>query len=149
KIVVMGASGLIGSKLVNILHQRGHDVVEASPLSGVNTFTGEGLLEAINGATVVIDVTKPPSLEEKEALDFFQTSGRNIFAAELQMGVKHHIALSIVGADRLPDSAYYRAKVAQEKLIQESTIPYTIVRSTQFFEFLSRIIFSATFGYHI
>lgn len=146
KTVVVGASGLIGSKLVNRLQQCGHEDIEASRASGVNTMTGEGLLDALNGADVVVDVSKPSSLDDQIAMDFFLTSGRNLIEAELHTGVKHHIILSIVGADRLPDSGYYRAKVAQEKLIQESTIPYTIVRSTQFFEFLGRIIYSAMIG---
>lgn len=144
KIVVIGASGLIGSKLVNRLRQGGHDVVEASLASGVNTITGEGLTEALNGAEVVVDVTNSPSFEDKAVLEFFETSGRNIIAAEVKAGVKHHVALSIVGTDRLPESGYLRAKVAQEKLIQASPIPYSILRSTQFFEFLRGIANSAT-----
>jgi uncharacterized protein YbjT (DUF2867 family) len=144
KIVVIGASGLIGSKLVNLLRQGGHEVVEASLASGVNTITGEGLAEALAGAEVVVDVTNSPSFEDKAVLEFFQTSGRNIIAAEVNAGIKHHVALSIVGTDRLPDSGYMRAKVAQEKLIRESPVPYTILRSTQFFEFLRGIANSAT-----
>jgi uncharacterized protein YbjT (DUF2867 family) len=143
KIVVIGASGLIGSKLVNILRQRGQDVVAASLASGVNTITGEGLAEALAGAEVVVDVTNSPSFEDKAVLEFFETSGRNIIAAEIKAGVKHHVALSVVGADRLPESGYLRAKVAQEKLIQASPIPYSILRSTQFFEFLRGIANSA------
>lgn len=144
KIVVIGASGLIGSKLVNILRQGGQDVVEASLASGVNVITGEGLDDALVGAEVVVDVTNSPSFEDQAVLEFFETSGRNIIAAEVKAGVKKHVALSIVGADQLPESGYMRAKVAQEKLIQESPIPYTILRSTQFFEFLRGIVSSAT-----
>jgi uncharacterized protein YbjT (DUF2867 family) len=146
KIVVIGASGLIGSKLVNVLRQGGHEVVEASLASGVNVITGEGLDKALAGAEVVVDVTNSPSFEDKAVLEFFETSTRNILAAEVKDGVKHHVALSIVGTDRMPDSGYMRAKVAQEKLIQASSIPYTILRSTQFFEFLGRIAQSATIG---
>ena len=144
KIVVIGASGLIGSKLVAVLRQRGQEVVEASLASGVNTLTGAGLAEALNGADVVVDVTNSPSFEDQAVMEFFQTSGRNIIAAEGQAGVKHHVALSIVGTDRVPDSGYLRAKVAQEKLIQASPIPYSILRSTQFFEFLRGIANAAT-----
>jgi uncharacterized protein YbjT (DUF2867 family) len=146
KIVVIGASGLIGSKLVNVLRQKGQDVVEASLQSGVNTITGEGLDTALSGADVVVDVTNSPSFADQAVLDFFTTSGRNILAAEGRAGVKHHVALSIVGTDRLPESGYLRAKVAQEKLIQASPIPYSILRSTQFFEFLRGIANSATVG---
>jgi uncharacterized protein YbjT (DUF2867 family) len=146
KITVLGGSGLIGSKLVNLLQQRGHEVVAASLASGVNTLTGEGLDGALAGAQVVVDVTNSPSFEDKAVLEFFETSGRNIFEAEVEAGVKHHVALSVVGADRLPDSGYLRAKVAQEKLIMHSLIPYTILRSTQFFEFLAGIAKSATDG---
>lgn len=144
KIVVIGASGLIGSKLVALLRQRGQEVVEASLASGVNTLTGAGLAEALTGADVVVDVTNSPSFEDKAVLEFFETSGRNIIAAEVKAGVKHHVALSIVGTDRAPDSGYLRAKVAQEKLIQSSPIPYSILRSTQFFEFLRAIANSGT-----
>ena len=144
KIVVIGGSGLIGSKLVNLLREGGHDVVSASLVTGVNTLTGEGLDEALSGADVVVDVTNSPSFEDNAVLEFFETSGRNIIAAEVKAGVKHHVALSIVGADRVPDSGYLRAKVAQEKLIRESPIPYTILRSTQFFEFLRGIADSGT-----
>jgi uncharacterized protein YbjT (DUF2867 family) len=144
KIVVIGASGLIGSKLVNILHQRGLEVVAASLSTGLNTITGAGLDEALAGAEVVVDVTNSPSFEDKAVLEFFQTSGRNIIAAEVKAGVKHHVALSIVGTERLPESGYLRAKTAQEKLIKESPIPYSILRSTQFFEFLHGIADSAT-----
>ncbi len=144
KIVVIGASGLIGSKLVNTLHQRGHEVVAASLSTGLNTITGAGLDEALAGAQVVVDVTNSPSFEDNAVLEFFQTSGRNIIAAEVKAGIMHHVALSIVGTDRLPESGYLRAKVAQENLIKESPIPYTILRSTQFFEFLRSIANSAT-----
>lgn len=146
KIVVIGGSGLIGSKLVNNLRQKGHDVVAASPNSGVNTITGEGLNEALTGADVVVDVANSPSFEEQAVLEFFQTSGRNLLAAEISAGVRHHVALSVVGTDRLPESPYMRAKMVQEKLIKESGVPYTIVHSTQFFEFLVGIAQSATAG---
>lgn len=146
KIVVIGGSGLIGSKLVNRLRQKGHEVVPASPNSGVNTITGEGLAEALAGAQVVVDVANSPSFEDKAVLEFFETSGRNLLAAEAAAGVGHHLALSVVGTDRLPDSGYLRAKLAQENLIKASNIPYTILRSTQFFEFVSGIAQSATEG---
>lgn len=146
KIVVIGGSGLIGSKLVNNLRQRGHEVVAASPASGINTITGEGLAEALTGAQAVVDVANSPSFEDKAVLEFFETSGRNLLAAEATAGVGHHVALSVVGADRLPDSGYLRAKLAQEKLIKMSGIPYTIVHSTQFFEFLGGIAQSGTDG---
>ena len=138
KIVVIGGTGLIGSKTVAILRQAGHEVVAASPKSGVNTITGEGLAKALAGAEVVIDLANSPSFEDKAVLEFFQTSGRNLHAAEAAAGVRHHVALSIVGTDRTPDNGYFRAKVAQEKLIEASGIPYTIIRSTQFLEFLAR-----------
>jgi uncharacterized protein YbjT (DUF2867 family) len=144
KIVVIGASGLIGSKLVKILRQRGQEVVEASLASGVNIITGEGLDAALDGAEVVVDVSNSPSFEDKAVLEFFETSSRNIIAAEEKAGVRYHVALSVVGSDRLPDSGYLRAKVAQEKLIHASPIPYTILRSTQFFEFLRAIANTAT-----
>ena len=136
KIVVIGGTGLIGSKTVAILRQGGHEVVAASPKSGVNTITGEGLKEAMAGTQVVIDLANSPSFEDKAVLEFFETSGRNLLAAEAAAGVRHHVALSIVGTDRTPDNGYFRAKVAQEKLIETSGIPYTIIRSTQFLEFL-------------
>jgi uncharacterized protein YbjT (DUF2867 family) len=139
KIVVIGGTGLIGTKLVNRLREKGKEVVAASPNSGVNTITGEGLREALAGADVVVDVTNSPSWEDKAVLDFFETSTRNILAAEAAADVKHHVALSVVGADRIPDSGYVRAKVAQEKLIKAGSVPYTILRATQFFEFLSAI----------
>ena len=139
KIVVIGGTGLIGSKVVQALRGRGHDVLAASPASGVNTLTGEGLAQALDGAQVVVDVSNSPSFEDRAVMDFFETSGRHLFAAETAAGVVHHVALSVVGADRLQDSGYMRAKVAQEKLIRDSAIPYTIVRATQFFEFLERV----------
>lgn len=140
KIVVIGGSGLIGTKLVNRLRQHGHEVVAASPASGVNTITGEGLTEALAGAQVVVDVANSPSFEDKAVLEFFETSGRNLLAAEATAGVGHHVALSVVGTDRLLESGYFRGKMAQEKLIKASKVPYTIVRSTQFFEFLGGIV---------
>ena len=144
KIVVIGGSGLIGTKLVSRLRQNGHEVVAASPNSGVNTITGEGLKEAMAGAQVVIDLANSPSFEDKAVLEFFETSGRNLLAAEAAAGVRHHVALSIVGTDRTPDNGYFRAKVAQEQLIETSGIPYTIIRSTQFLDFLGRIADSST-----
>src|SRR5438132_5116072 len=146
KIVVIGGTGLIGTKLVNNLRQRGHEVVAASPSSGVNTITGEGLAKALTGAQVVVDVANSPSWEDTAVLDFFETSGRNLLAAEVAAGVGHHVALSVVGTDRLLASGYFRAKMAQENLIKASKIPFTIVRSTQFFEFVSGIAQSATEG---
>jgi uncharacterized protein YbjT (DUF2867 family) len=146
KIVVIGGTGLIGTKLVKNLRQRGHEVVAASPKSGVNTFTGEGLGEALKGGQVVVDVANAPQWDDKAVLEFFETAGRNLLDAEATAGVKHHVALSIVGADRSPDSGYLRAKVAQENLIKGSKIPFTIVRSTQFFEFVKGIAQSATEG---
>lgn len=145
KIVVIGGTGLIGSKTVAILRQGGHEVVAASPNSGVNTITGEGLKEAMAGAQVVIDLANSPSFEDKAVLEFFETSGRNLLAAEAAANVRHHVALSIVGTDR-SDNGYFRAKVAQEKLIEASSIPYTIIRSTQFLEFLRGIADSGTAG---
>ena len=139
KIVVIGGTGLIGSKTVAILRRGGHEAVAASPTRGVDIVTGEGLEEALAGAQVVIDVSNAPSRDARAALDFFETAGRNLLAAEAAAGVQHHVALSIVGTDRVPDQAYYRAKVAQETLIQASSVPFTIVRSTQFMEFLGRI----------
>ena len=139
KIVVIGGTGLIGSKAVPMLRQGGHEVVAASPKTGVNTITGEGLTEALAGAQVVIDLTNSPSFEDRAVLEFFKTSGRNLLAAEAAAGVRHHVALSIVGTDRTPDNGYFRAKVAQENLIETSGIPYTIIRSTQFLEFLGGI----------
>jgi uncharacterized protein YbjT (DUF2867 family) len=146
KIVVIGGSGLIGTNLVNRLRQAGHEVVAASPNSGVNTLTGEGLAEALAGAQVVVDVANSPSFEDKAVLEFFETSGRNLLAAEAAAGVGHHVARSVVGSERVPESGYLRAKMAQEKLIKASGIPYTILRSTQFFEFAGGIAKSATAG---
>jgi uncharacterized protein YbjT (DUF2867 family) len=145
KIVVIGGTGLIGSKLVALLRQ-GHEVLAASPDSGVNTVTGEGLPQALAGAQVVVDVANSPSFEDVAVMKFFQTAGHNLLAAESTAGVRHHVALSIVGADRLPDSGYLRAKVVQENLIKGSGIPYTILRSTQFFEFGGSIADAATDG---
>src|SRR5258708_14124687 len=146
KIVVIGGTGLIGSKTVSILRQGGHEVAAASPNSGVNTITGEGLKEALSGAQVVIDLANSPSFEDKAVLEFFQTSGRNLLAAETASGVGHHVALSIVGIERTPENGYFRAKVAQEKLIEASGVPYTIIRSTQFLEFLGGIAAAAADG---
>ena len=146
KIVIIGGTGLIGSKTVPILRQRDHEVIAASPKSGVNTITGEGLKEAVAGAQVVIDLANSPSFEDKAVLEFFKTSGRNLHPAEAAAGVRHHVALSIVGTDRTPDNGYFRAKVAQEKLIEASGIPYTIIRSTQFLEFLGGIADSCADG---
>src|SRR5947207_2245520 len=146
KIVVIGGSGLIGSKLVTKLGARGHEAVAASPNSGVNTLTGEGLAEVLKGAQVVVDVSNSPSFADEPVMEFFTTSTRNLLSYEAAAGVGHHVALSVVGCDRLPDSGYLRAKVAQEKLIKESSIPYSIVRATQFFEFVKRIADSATEG---
>src|SRR5438270_5512412 len=146
KIVVIGGSGLIGKKVVKNLRQQGHEVVAASPSSGVNTVTGEGLAQALAGAQVVVDVANAPSWEDKAVMAFFETSGRNLLAAEAAAGVGHHVALSVVGTDRLLASGYFRAKMAQEKLIKASPIPYTIVRAAQFFEFVGGIAQSATAG---
>jgi uncharacterized protein YbjT (DUF2867 family) len=146
KIVVVGGTGLIGSKLVNNLRQQGHEVVAASPSRGINSVTGEGLAEALTGAQVVVDVTNSPSFEDKAVLQFFETSTRNLLEVEAAAGVGHHVALSVVGTDRLPASGYFRAKLAQEKLIKAAAIPFTIVRATQFFEFVDGITHSATNG---
>jgi uncharacterized protein YbjT (DUF2867 family) len=146
KIVVIGGSGLIGTKLVNTLRQQGHEVVAASPDSGVNTVTGEGLADALAGAHVVADVANAPSFEDKAVLEFFETSGRNLLAAEAVAGVGHHVALSVVGVDRLLESGYFRAKMVQEEQIKASAIPHTILRATQFFEFMGRIAQSGTDG---
>jgi uncharacterized protein YbjT (DUF2867 family) len=146
KIVVIGGTGLIGSRTVAILRQGGHEVVAASPNTGVNTITGEGLTEAMAGTQVVIDLANSPSFEDRAVLEFFRTAGRNLLAAEAAAGVRHHVALSIVGTDRTPENGYFRAKVAQEKLIEASGIPYTIIRSTQFLEFLGSIAASNTDG---
>lgn len=136
KIVVIGGSGLIGSKLVTKLREHGHEAVAASPNSGVNTLTGEGLAEALKSAAVVVDVSNSPSWEDAAVLNFFETSTRNLLKYEAAAGVRHHVALSVVGTQRLAESGYFRAKIAQEKLIKESSIPYTIVQATQFFEFV-------------
>jgi uncharacterized protein YbjT (DUF2867 family) len=146
KIVVIGGSGLIGKKTVNDLRQRGHEVVAASPSSGVNALTGEGLARAFAGAAVVVDVSNSPSFADAAVLEFFETSNRNLLAAEREAGAGHHVALSVVGADRLPESGYMRAKVGQEGLIEAGHVPYTIVRATQFFEFMGGIAQSATEG---
>jgi uncharacterized protein YbjT (DUF2867 family) len=146
---VIGGTGLIGSKTVAILRQGAHEVVAASPKSGINTITGEGLKEAMAGAQVVIDLANSPSFEDKAVLEFFETSGRNLLPAEAAAGVRHHVALSIVGTDRTPDNGYFRAKVAQEKLIESSSIPYTIIRATQFLEFLGGIAASSADGNRI
>lgn len=146
KIVIIGGTGLIGSKVVTKLGDEGYEVVAASPNSGVNTLTGEGLAEVLEGASVVVDVSNSPSFEDAAVMEFFQTSTRNLLTYEAAAGVGHHVALSIVGTDSLPDSGYMRAKVAQEKLIKESSIPYSIIRATQFFEFVNRIADSATDG---
>jgi len=146
KIVIIGGTGLIGSKTVDRLRKRGHEVIAASPNTGVNTITGEGLAAALAGAEVVVDLANSPSFEDRAVLEFFETSGRNLFAAEKTAGVKHHIALSVVGTERLQESGYFRGKLAQERLIKASGVPYTIVHSTQFMEFLSGIAQSGTVG---
>ncbi|WP_415972336.1 SDR family oxidoreductase [Rhodococcus sp. 077-4] len=146
KIVVIGGTGLIGSAVVTILTEHGHHVVAASPKSGVDTVTGDGLAEVLVGADVVVDVSNSPSFEDAAVLDFFTRATTNILTAEADAGVQHHVALSVVGTDRLPDSGYMRAKVAQESLIRASAIPYTIVQATQFFEFFSAIAQGATTG---
>jgi uncharacterized protein YbjT (DUF2867 family) len=146
KIVVIGGHGRVGSKIVEKLGEHGHDAVAADLSTGVNTLTGEGLAEAFDGADVVVDVSNSPSFEDDAVMDFFQTSTRNIVAAEQTAGVGHHVVMSVVGADRLPDSGYLRAKVAQEMLVEASSIPYSIVRSTQFFEFVESIAAAATDG---
>jgi len=148
KIVVIGGTGLIGSKTVAILRQAGHEVVAASPQSGVNTLTGEGLKDAMTGTQVVIDLANSPSFKDEAVMEFFRTSGRNLLAAETAAGVRHHVALSIVGTDR-SDNGYFRAKVAQEKLIEASGIPYTVIRSTQFMEFLRAIADSSADGNNV
>lgn len=146
KIVVIGGSGLIGTKVVNFLRQAGHQVIAASPATGINTITGEGLAEAMQGTDVVIDLANSPSFEDNAVMEFFQTAGRNLLAAETNAGVKHHVALSIVGTDLMQNIGYMRAKLAQEELIKQSGIPYTIVRSTQFLDFLGGIANQATEG---
>lgn len=146
KVVVIGGTGLIGSKLVSKLSNHGHEAVAASPNTGVNTLTGEGLAEVLQGADVVVDVSNSPSFEAAKVMEFFKTSTGNLLAVEKAAGVKHHVALSVVGTDRLTDSAYFRAKVAQEDLIRQSAMPYSIVHATQFFEFVNSIAASATDG---
>jgi uncharacterized protein YbjT (DUF2867 family) len=146
KIVVIGGTGLIGSKLVEKLREAGHDPLAASPDTGVNTITGEGLAEALEGAQVVVDVANAPDWDDAAVLEFFQTSSRNLLAGEAAAGVNHHVVLSIVGADRLPESGYLRAKVAQEEAVTAGTVPYTIVRASQFFEFIGRIADSSSTG---
>jgi uncharacterized protein YbjT (DUF2867 family) len=146
KIVIIGGTGLIGSKLVTRLREHGHQAVPASPDTGVNTLTGEGLADVLAGAAVVVDVSNSPSFDDAAVLKFFETSTTNLLAAEAAAGVGHHVALSVVGCDRMPESGYFRAKVAQEKLIRNSPIPYSIVRATQFFEFVKRIADDATDG---
>jgi len=146
KVVVIGGSGLIGSKLVTVLRERGQEVVAASPASGVDTLTGTGLAKVITGAQVVVDVTNSPSFEEAAVMTFFETSSRNLLATEAVASVRHHVALSIVGTDRLQDGGYFRAKLVQERLIKASGIPYTILRSTQFFEFMKGIADRASDG---
>jgi len=144
KIIVIGGTGLIGSKVFQKLQKKGHEVIAAAPNTGVNTITGEGLAEALEGADVVVDVANSPSFDDKSAMDFFQTSSRNLTAAEVAAGVKHHVALSVVGTDRLQESGYFRAKLVQEKQIKASPIPYTLLRATQFFEFIRGIAQSGT-----
>ncbi len=144
KIVVIGGTGLIGSKLVEKLGARGYQAVAAAPNTGVNTLTGEGLAEVLTKATVVIDVSNSPSFEEQAVMDFFRTSTPNLLSYEAKVGVRHHVALSVVGTERLQDSAYFRAKLAQEQLIKDSGIPYSIVHATQFFEFAKMIVDDAT-----
>lgn len=146
KIVVIGGTGLIGSKLITKLKASGHETVAAAPNTGVNTLTGEGLAEVLKGAQVVVDVSNSPSFEDVAVMNFFQTSTRNLLSYEAAAGVGHHVALSVVGSEGLPESGYLRAKVAQEKLIVEGPIPYSIVHSTQFFEFVKRIADEATIG---
>jgi uncharacterized protein YbjT (DUF2867 family) len=146
KIVVIGGTGLIGAKVVKVLRGRGREVVAAAPSTGVNTLTGDGLATALAGARVVVDVANSPSFDDQAAMTFFETSGRNLLAAEKAAGVRHHVALSVVGTDRLLESGYFRAKMAQENLIKAAKIPYTIVRATQFFEFVGAIADSGTDG---
>jgi uncharacterized protein YbjT (DUF2867 family) len=146
KIVVIGGTGLIGSRLLEKLRRAGHEPLAASPDTGVNTLTGEGLAEAVEGAQVVVDVANAPDLDDAAVMDFFQTSSRNLLAAEAAAGVKHHVALSVVGADRLPESGYLRAKLAQEETVKTGSVPYTILRATQFFEFIGRIADSSADG---
>ncbi len=146
RVVVVGGTGLIGSKVVARLQQQGHDAVAAAPNTGVNTLTGEGLDTAMEGASVVVDVANSPSFDDAAVMEFFQTSTRNVLAAAMRAGVGHYVALSVVGTERLPSSGYFRAKVAQEQLIIDSAVPFTLVHATQFFEFLNAIAQSATVG---
>jgi uncharacterized protein YbjT (DUF2867 family) len=146
KIVVIGGTGLVGSKLVDKLRQAGHEPLAASPDTGVNTITGEGLTEALEGAQVVVDVSNAPVTDDAAVMDFFQTSSRNLLEAEVAAGTKHHVLLSVVGADRLPESGYLRAKVVQEDTVKAGTVPYTIVRASQFFEFIGRLADSSSTG---
>lgn len=146
KIVVIGGTGLIGTKVVAKLRAKGHQVIAASPATGINTLTGEGLAEAMNETNVVVDLANSPSFEDKAVMEFFQTAGRNLLAAEINAGVKHHVALSIVGTDRMQNIGYMRAKLVQENLIEQSGVPYTIIRSTQFLEFMAGIANQATEG---
>ncbi|GEK21122.1 SDR family oxidoreductase [Cellulomonas xylanilytica] len=146
RIVVIGGTGLVGSKLVTLLAAQGHEAVAASPGTGVDTLTGDGLADVLVGADVVVDVSNSPSFEAAAVLEFFETSTRNLLAAEAVAGVRHHVALSVVGTQRLPESGYFRAKIAQEQLIETSTIPYSLVHATQFFEFVGGIVDSATDG---
>jgi uncharacterized protein YbjT (DUF2867 family) len=146
KIVVIGGTGLIGSKLVRRFEAHGHDAVAASPNTGVNTLTGEGLAEVLTGASVVVDVSNSPSFEDAAVMEFFETSTSNLLAAEAAAGVGHHVALSVVGTDRLPESGYFQAKIAQEQLIEKSSIPYSLVHATQFFEFVKAIADSSSDG---
>jgi uncharacterized protein YbjT (DUF2867 family) len=144
KIVVIGGTGLIGSKLVEKLREAGHDPVAAAPDTGVNTITGDGLAEALEGSQVVVDVSNAPAMDDAAVMEFFQTSARNLLEAEVAAGAKHHVLLSVVGADRLPESGYLRAKVAQEEAVKAGAVPYTIVRASQFFEFIGRLADSST-----
>jgi uncharacterized protein YbjT (DUF2867 family) len=146
KIVVIGGTGLIGTKLAGKLRLKGHEVIPAAPGTGVNTITGEGLDKALSGAEIVVDVANSPSFDDDTVLSFFETSGRNLLAAEAAAGVRHHIGLSVVGTDRLPECGYFRAKLAQENLIKASKIPYTILRATQFFEFVAAVVDSSADG---
>lgn len=146
KVVIIGGSGLIGKNLAALLRQAGHEVVAASPSTGVNAVTGEGLAQALHGAEAVVDVSNSPSFEAEAVMAFFQASTRNLLAAAAEAGVRHHVALSVVGSDRLPDNVYLRAKVAQESLIRNGQVPFTIVRATQFFEFLKPIADTSTSG---
>jgi uncharacterized protein YbjT (DUF2867 family) len=149
KIVVIGGTGLIGTKVVSLLREAGHEAVPASPRSGVNTLTGQGLAEVMRGAAVVVDVSNSPSFETKAVRAFFETSTQNLLAAERAAGVGHHVALSVVGTDRLPESGYFVAKLAQERLIEQGGIPYSIVRATQFYEFVDTILDAATVGHAV